>query len=105
MDARYSIIAARPRDIRALAAIELAAAMLLDGHAPASVLNETTDESCGGICPFMSDSGFERFLAIASVPNSQRSSKTKRNARVSVGSMRRWRPRGSRFKLGGPAGI
>lgn len=44
MDARYSIVAARPRDVRALAAIELAAARLLEGHAPESVLNEATGE-------------------------------------------------------------
>jgi GNAT superfamily N-acetyltransferase len=42
---RYTIDVARPRDLPALAAIELAAAALLEGHAPASVLNETTDEA------------------------------------------------------------
>ncbi len=35
---------ARPGDLQALAAIELEAAQLLRGHAPESVLNETTDE-------------------------------------------------------------
>ena len=38
----YRIIAARPEDLGRLAAIELAAAGLLAGHAPASVLNHTT---------------------------------------------------------------
>jgi GNAT superfamily N-acetyltransferase len=42
---RYVIATARPQDLRALAAIELAAATLLEGHAPVSVLNETTEES------------------------------------------------------------
>jgi GNAT superfamily N-acetyltransferase len=42
---RYTIAAARPQDIQHLAAIELSAAKLLEGHAPASVLSETTDES------------------------------------------------------------
>lgn len=42
MNAQYSIAAARPRDLAQLAAIELAAAELLAGHAPASVLGETT---------------------------------------------------------------
>lgn len=41
----YSIAAARSQDLRALAAIERAAAALLAGHAPASVLSETTSES------------------------------------------------------------
>lgn len=45
VDPRYAITTARPRDVRALAAIERAAAALLAGHAPASVLNETTDEN------------------------------------------------------------
>lgn len=40
--ARYTLAAARPRDISWLAAIELAAARLLAGHAPESVLRETT---------------------------------------------------------------
>src|SRR5262249_5628007 len=39
---RYSIRTARPQDLTRLPAIELAAAQLLAGHAPASVLNETT---------------------------------------------------------------
>src|SRR5215510_5203524 len=38
----YTITAARPEDLARLAAIELAAARLLAGHAPESVLNETT---------------------------------------------------------------
>jgi GNAT superfamily N-acetyltransferase len=45
VDARYSIRGARPRDVRALAAIERAGATLLEGHAPEAVLNETTDEN------------------------------------------------------------
>lgn len=43
MDAKYSIIPAQPKDIDALEAIERAAAVLLEGHAPASVLAETTE--------------------------------------------------------------
>jgi GNAT superfamily N-acetyltransferase len=39
---RYSITAARPQDVTRLPAIELAAARLLAGHAPESVLSETT---------------------------------------------------------------
>jgi GNAT superfamily N-acetyltransferase len=39
---RYTITAARREDITRLAAIELAAARLLAGHAPESVLSETT---------------------------------------------------------------
>jgi GNAT superfamily N-acetyltransferase len=39
---RYSIKAARPQDLARLPAIELAAARLLAGHAPESVLEETT---------------------------------------------------------------
>jgi GNAT superfamily N-acetyltransferase len=39
---RYTIARARPADLLLLAAIELAAAELLCGHAPPSVLNETT---------------------------------------------------------------
>jgi len=39
---RYTITAARREDLPRLAAIELAAARLLAGHAPESVLNETT---------------------------------------------------------------
>ena len=42
MNLRYSITTARPQDLARLAAIELAAARLLAGHAPESVLNETT---------------------------------------------------------------
>src|SRR4029077_16584665 len=38
----YSITNARPQDLAPLPAIELAAARLLAGHAPESVLNETT---------------------------------------------------------------
>ena len=45
MDPRYTIVTARWHDIGRLAAIERAAARLLEGHAPASVLNETTTES------------------------------------------------------------
>lgn len=37
------IATARPQDVRGLAAIERAAGMLLRDHAPASVLNESTD--------------------------------------------------------------
>ena len=44
MDSDYIISPARPRDLRALAAIELAAAALLEGHAPPAVLSETTEE-------------------------------------------------------------
>lgn len=42
MNARYSIATARPQDLAQLAAIEQAAARLLAGHAPESVLTETT---------------------------------------------------------------
>jgi ribosomal protein S18 acetylase RimI-like enzyme len=42
MNSAYIITSARERDIRLLAAIELAAARLLIGHAPDSVLKETT---------------------------------------------------------------
>jgi GNAT superfamily N-acetyltransferase len=38
----YRIVAARPADLSSLSAIELAAARLLAGHAPESVLAETT---------------------------------------------------------------
>src|ERR1041385_298384 len=38
----YRIIKARPKDVPYLAAIELAAARMLAGHAPESVLTETT---------------------------------------------------------------
>jgi GNAT superfamily N-acetyltransferase len=40
----YRVAVARPRDLGLLAAIELAAARLLVGHAPESVLNETTSQ-------------------------------------------------------------
>ena len=43
MTAGYSITLARPGDVQALPAIELAAARLLEGHAPESVLNQATD--------------------------------------------------------------
>jgi GNAT superfamily N-acetyltransferase len=43
MTSDYSIVFARERDVERLAAIELAAARLLTGHAPDSVLRETTD--------------------------------------------------------------
>ena len=41
----YKIAAARPRDLPLLPAIEVAAATLLAGHAPASVLTETTSQA------------------------------------------------------------
>jgi GNAT superfamily N-acetyltransferase len=41
----YSIAPAQPKHLRALAGIELLAAALLKGHAPASVLEETTPEN------------------------------------------------------------
>jgi N-acetylglutamate synthase-like GNAT family acetyltransferase len=41
----YKITTARPNDLLLLPAIELAAAKLLVGHAPESVLAETTNES------------------------------------------------------------
>lgn len=44
MDPRYTIATARPHDIHALAAIEVEAATLLRGHAPASVLETATSE-------------------------------------------------------------
>jgi hypothetical protein len=40
----YSIARARPHDVPQLAAIELAAAELLRGHAPDSIVQETTDD-------------------------------------------------------------
>jgi GNAT superfamily N-acetyltransferase len=40
----YRIVGARPRDLHRLGAIELAAATLLRGHAPDTVLNEVTGE-------------------------------------------------------------
>ncbi len=42
MNPPYSITTARPQDLARLPAIELAAARLLAGHAPESILNETT---------------------------------------------------------------
>ena len=42
MTPTYTITAARLQDLLRLSAIELAAARLLEGHAPESVLNETT---------------------------------------------------------------
>ena len=42
MTPKYRVTAARPEDLSRLAAIELAAAQLLTGHAPESVLRETT---------------------------------------------------------------
>ena len=42
MNARYAITVARPQDLARLPAIELAAARLLEGQAPESVLTETT---------------------------------------------------------------
>lgn len=39
----YAIVLARPDDLQAIPAIELAAARLLEGHAPESVLCEATD--------------------------------------------------------------
>ena len=44
MNTGYIITSARERDIGLLAAIELAAARLLIGHAPESVLTETTNQ-------------------------------------------------------------
>jgi len=40
----YTIMLARPRDLPLIPAIELAAARLLAGHAPSSVLGETTTQ-------------------------------------------------------------
>ena len=40
----YEIVLARPRDLPLIPAIELAAARMLAGHAPSSVLNETTSQ-------------------------------------------------------------
>jgi len=45
VDPHYAIVAARPQDVAALAAIELAAAVHLRGHAPDSVLTEAFDEA------------------------------------------------------------
>lgn len=44
MDTHYKILRARPQELRWLAEIEIAAAAMLVGHAPESVLNETTSE-------------------------------------------------------------
>jgi GNAT superfamily N-acetyltransferase len=44
MNTRYILTSARERDIDRLAAIELAAARLLIGHAPEPVLKETTSQ-------------------------------------------------------------
>jgi len=44
MSPLYTIVAARLQDVRLLPAIELAAARLLAGHAPETVLNQTTSE-------------------------------------------------------------
>jgi GNAT superfamily N-acetyltransferase len=40
----YTIVKARPSDLASIPQIELAAARLLAGHAPESVLNETTSD-------------------------------------------------------------
>ena len=40
----YKIVSARRRDVHLIGAIELAAATLLWGHAPNTVLNQTTPE-------------------------------------------------------------
>jgi hypothetical protein len=40
----YTIALARPQHVEALAGIELSAATMLEGHAPASVLEENTPE-------------------------------------------------------------
>jgi len=44
MQPHYHITGARRQDLHLLPAIELAAAVLLNGHAPASVLSETTSD-------------------------------------------------------------
>ena len=44
MEHVYSIVGARPQDLQLLPAIELAAAAMLTGHAPESVLSETTSQ-------------------------------------------------------------
>jgi GNAT superfamily N-acetyltransferase len=44
MEPLYRIVMARPRDLALLPAIELAAAAMLTGHAPESVLIDTTSE-------------------------------------------------------------
>jgi len=45
MQPLYDIARARPQDLHLLPAIELAAAALLNGYAPESVLSETTRKS------------------------------------------------------------
>jgi len=45
MEPLYKIVCARPQDLHLLPAIELAAAALLKGHAPESVLCETTNNA------------------------------------------------------------
>jgi GNAT superfamily N-acetyltransferase len=45
MTPKYTIVRARTQDLERLPAIELAAARLLAGHAPESVLSETTSQS------------------------------------------------------------
>jgi GNAT superfamily N-acetyltransferase len=44
MGVHYSVRTARPQDLVRLPAIEVAAARMLAGHAPESVLNETTSD-------------------------------------------------------------
>jgi GNAT superfamily N-acetyltransferase len=44
MSDAYEIALARPQDLRLIASIELAAAQLLRGHAPETVLNEVTND-------------------------------------------------------------
>jgi len=44
MEPFYKITRARPQDLRLLPAIEIAAAAMLVGHAPESVLSETTSD-------------------------------------------------------------
>ena len=44
MDSRYRIAIARPEDVPALAAIEIAAAELFRGHVPDLLFSQTTDE-------------------------------------------------------------
>ena len=53
----YSIRPAQAEDVPALSAIELAAAQLLRGHAPESVLAETTDVGRFARPPAMVGSG------------------------------------------------
>ena len=44
-DSGYNVITGRPQDVPRLAAVELEAARLLRGHAPQSVLDETTSDA------------------------------------------------------------